>query len=127
MEPPGQQQTQPAFSTAPPLRRGARVLRVLLRRVLPGLLGLYLGLIALLYFAQAALLFTGAQTRGQPAARVDPPGGTELLHLSTKAGTPVTALFGPALTRAGEPRTDGARCPTILLFYGSGGWLSQSV
>jgi fermentation-respiration switch protein FrsA (DUF1100 family) len=82
-------------------------------------LGVYLGMIALLFALQTRLIFPGAETQGQPSAVVRPGPGSELLTLETARGERVAALFGPALTAAGRPLPDAAARPTILYFYGN--------
>jgi fermentation-respiration switch protein FrsA (DUF1100 family) len=79
----------------------------------------FLGLIAVLYTLQTAIIFPGASTKGDPAAIVSPSPGAELVRLTTARGERVVALFGPALNRDGMPRADAAHCPTILFFYGN--------
>ena len=80
----------------------------------------YLGVLLVLSVMQSRLIFPGQVSQGTAAARVDPPPGADLVTLSTPDGTRVVALFGPALTPDGRPRTDAAQRPTILFFYGNG-------
>lgn len=88
---------------------------------------IWLGLLALFTTLQTRLIFPGAQTQGQPDALVRPRGDAELVTLSTADGERVVALFGPALTRAGETHPEASRRPTLLYFYGNGMCLNDSV
>jgi hypothetical protein len=81
--------------------------------------------LAALYFAQTRLIFPGRRTQGQPAARVRPSGGAELLTLHTACGHRVAALFGPATTPGGDVLRDAAARPTVLFFYGNGHYLAN--
>ncbi len=56
---------------------------------------LLMGLLAVLYAVQARLIFPGAMSQGSREADVDPPPGTELVHLKTRHGERVAALFAP--------------------------------
>lgn len=80
----------------------------------------YLGLMIVLSVFQARLIFPGAASQGTPGAVVEPRQGVELVRLETAAGVPVTALFAPALTAQGSPRSDAPERPTLLFFYGNG-------
>jgi fermentation-respiration switch protein FrsA (DUF1100 family) len=88
---------------------------------------LYGALLVVLFLAQGWMVLPGRFSRGTPQARFAPPPGTELVHLTTSQGEPVTALFGPALNADGSPRPDDARRPSLLLFYGTGSWLRNFV
>jgi uncharacterized protein len=88
---------------------------------------IWLGLLALFASLQARLIFPGAQTQGQPYALVRPAADCELVTLSTVNGDRVVALFGPALTRAGEPHPEASRRPTLLYFYGNGMCLNDTL
>ena len=92
-----------------------------LKRTAVFLAVLYLGVAAVFFAWQTAMIFPGAETQGTPAAQVDPiPPGSELVTLRAANGERVVSLFGPALASDGRPRADAARRPTILFFYGNG-------
>jgi fermentation-respiration switch protein FrsA (DUF1100 family) len=76
---------------------------------------------------QSRVIFPGHDTQGRPEAVVHPRPGTELVRLKTANGTPIVALFGPALTPDGHPRPDAASRPTILYFYGNGMCLKSAI
>jgi fermentation-respiration switch protein FrsA (DUF1100 family) len=102
-------------STRPRPRLRWRIVRlVLILVVLP-----LAGLLAVLYALQAQILFPGHATQGRPEARVEPPAGGELLHLTTHEGTRITALFAPAIGPDGQPAADAQERPTVLFFYGN--------
>src|SRR5439155_13647936 len=61
----------------------------------------------------------GAHTQGMRGATVRPGVDSELVQLKTKDGTPTVALFGKALTPQGQVRSDSARRPTVIWFYGN--------
>ena len=83
--------------------------------------------LAELYFAQTRLIFDGSRTQGQPSARIDAPpsDGTEMVSLRTACGQDVAALFGRAVSAAGEVLPDAAARPTLLFFYGNRGHLAN--
>lgn len=85
------------------LRKERRTL-LRLRRLLISLALIYAAVVAALYFAQARILFSGWRSQGKAVARPKPPPGTRLLRLSTRDGTSIAALFGPALTPAARLR-----------------------
>ena len=88
----------------------------------------YVAVLGFLYIAQAWLIFPGRISQGKEWARVDRvPEGAELVELKTAAGDPVVAIFGRALDRAGRPREDAARRPTILFFYGNGDCMAHNL
>ncbi len=80
----------------------------------------YVGLVGMLYLFQTRLIFPGSMTQGNPDSKVEPRPGTELITLDTAGGDKVVALFGPALTDAGNPHPDASSQPTMLYFYGNG-------
>jgi uncharacterized protein len=79
----------------------------------------YLGFTVVMFSLQTRIIFPGQETQGRPSAEVRPRPGTELVHLETHQGTPVFALFGPALTADGRPDPRAADRPTLLYFYGN--------
>jgi fermentation-respiration switch protein FrsA (DUF1100 family) len=72
-----------------------------------------------LYSLQTRLIFPGQDTQGQPFAEVQPRPGTELVHLKTRRGESIVALYGPALTPKGQPDPSAADRPTLIYFYGN--------
>jgi uncharacterized protein len=80
----------------------------------------FLGLLLVLFAFQDRMIFPGASTQGTSAATVRPRPGTELVKLVTKNGEKVTALFGPALTTAGQPDPQASHRPALIYFYGNG-------
>ena len=102
---------QPTASVRRPFFQKLR--RLLLLLAIP-----YLIILVSLYTNQEWLVFPGHLSQG-PVPDHAPAGG-RLLHLRTARGTPITALFGPALHRDGSPRTDARHCPTVIHFYGTG-------
>ena len=87
----------------------------------------YLGLTLVLAAFQTNLIFPGRSSQGKPEARFVSPTGSERVHLTTADGTPIVALFGPALAADGQPREDAASRPTVLFFYGNGMCLASSL
>lgn len=78
----------------------------------------YVAQIGILYSSQEALLFPGRCTQGK--SRIDPPEGAEVVHLETRSGERIAALFGPALLTSGERDPHSRLRPTLLYFYGNG-------
>src|SRR5947209_6724955 len=103
----------------PILPTSGRRWRRRLRRLAIALVLIYMSLIMAGCFSQTWLIFPGHSTQGRPEAIVRPTPGTKLVHLTTRDGTPVVALFGPALNPDGAPRADAATRPTLLWFYGN--------
>ncbi len=81
---------------------------------------LYLGIATVMFSIQARIIFPGHETQGQPLAEVRPRRGTDLVRMQTPAGTPIVALYGPALTADGRPDPLAPGRPTLLYFYGNG-------
>jgi fermentation-respiration switch protein FrsA (DUF1100 family) len=88
-------------------------------RVLRFCLAFYLGLVAVLFSFQVALIFPGRTLQGKASSAVQPVPGTELVRLPTPRGE-VVALFGPALRSDGRPDPEASRRPTMVYFYGNG-------
>jgi fermentation-respiration switch protein FrsA (DUF1100 family) len=88
-------------------------------RIVRGAGLVYLGYVIVLYSLQTRMIFPGGATRGQPWAEVRPRPGTELIHLTTKGGERVVALFGPALDADGRSEPEAAIRPTMIYFYGN--------
>jgi fermentation-respiration switch protein FrsA (DUF1100 family) len=86
----------------------------------------YLGVMAVLYALQTRMIFAGSTSQGTPESVVGPRPGRELVTLRSARGEAIVALFGPALTPDGMPRTDAARRPTLLYFYGNGMYLKAA-
>lgn len=76
---------------------------------------------------QSLLIFPGAYVHGPQAKDIVAPPGGRIVSLRTRTGDQITALFGPALTADGLPRTDAANLPTILFFYGNGDCIQTSI
>ena len=108
-------------------RDGSRALRRIWRPARICLL-IYLGLCIVFYLLQDWMLFPGRSTQGHRASviRQSPRGEYELLHLNTRGGEKIVALFGRAMDEDGRPRTDSASRPTILFFYGNGMCLADT-
>lgn len=85
----------------------------------------YVAQVGLLYSGQERLLFPGACTQGK--SKIQAPPGAELVHLDTRRGERVAALFGPALRADGAPDSDAWQRPTLLYFYGNGTCLATSL
>jgi pimeloyl-ACP methyl ester carboxylesterase len=113
----------PATSAPKPRRTWRRLGWSVVRIVLL----VYLGLTLVFAAIQTNLIFPGRASQGRPEARFTPPPGAELVTLRTAVGTPVAALFGPALTPEGRSRADAATCPTLLYFYGNGMCLATAL
>lgn len=79
----------------------------------------------LVFAFQDMMVFPGAQTQGTAEAIIYPTPGVEVLHLTAHDGTPIVAMFAPALTDAGQPAANRASAPTVLFFYGNGMCASQ--
>jgi fermentation-respiration switch protein FrsA (DUF1100 family) len=107
----------------PPSRRRRLLGRAL--RTARALAITYVVLIASMYFLQGWLILPGRRSQGTAEAAVRPVPGTEMVRLRTADGEPIVALFAPALSEDGRPLPDAARRPTLLLFYGTGSWLSS--
>ncbi len=89
--------------------------------------GGYLVIAGSLYLRQAELIFPGATTQGADAARFTTPSDSELIELRTPPGDEVAALFGPALDAAGDLTPKPEAAPTLLVFYGNGMCLADSL
>jgi pimeloyl-ACP methyl ester carboxylesterase len=96
-------------------------------RIVRSTILIYVLIVAVLAALQTRLIFPGAATQGKPTSVVAAEPGCELVALTTRDGTNVKALFGPALTPAGRPRADAASRPTILYFYGNGMYLKAAL
>ena len=84
------------------------------------LIGLvYIGTLIVITSFQTRIIFPGQETQGQDYAQVRPRPGTELVHLKSRRGEPIVALYGPALTPEGRPDLDAAGHPTLIYFYGN--------
>jgi uncharacterized protein len=79
----------------------------------------YIGSLIVITSFQTRIIFPGQETQGQDYARVRPLAGTELVHLESRRGEPIVALFGPALAPDGRPHPDAAGCATLIYFYGN--------
>lgn len=95
-------------------------------RVLRGFVIVYLSLLIFLYFAQKGLIFIGANTQGQPGAKIPRFVKGEVLTLKSASGETICALFGPALTKGGNPDPQARNRPTLLFFYGNAMCLSDA-
>ncbi len=102
-------------------RRGARW-----RKILIGLVCLYLLLCLIMFSIQDWLIFAGRSTQGSPLAVVQPSSNFDLLHLKTADGDPFVAIFGVALDGMDQPIADAKAHPTILFFYGNAMCLADS-
>ena len=118
-------------TSAQPPRTFAQCLRTIAWRITRTLLVAYLLVTLLACSFQERLVFPGAaRSHGVPEFVVTPPPGAQLVSLTTSDPAPnqhTVALFGPALTRTGDPRPDAAYCPTIIYFYGNGMCLADTV
>ncbi len=79
----------------------------------------YLVVMAVFFGLQARIIFPGASSQGQPYAKLQPQGGTEVVELATARGERVVALHGPALTNDGRADPEAAARPTLIYFYGN--------
>jgi pimeloyl-ACP methyl ester carboxylesterase len=109
---------EPTASGPQPARPLARLAK-LASRGLQLLVLVLLGLLAVLYFLQDRMIFPGAATQGRPEAIVNPQPGSELIHLTTRSGEPVTALFGAALSADGSLHPNPKSRPALVYFYGN--------
>jgi uncharacterized protein len=91
-----------------------------------GVGALYLSAYLAVYFLQDRLTFSGHASQGAAEAQVQSVKGAELLRLKTVTGESVAALFGPATDADGATLADAAKRPTLLFFYGTGGYLARS-
>lgn len=105
---------------------GASLPRWLLRTGRAALI-IYLGTLLVLDLLQSKLIFPGAETQGHPSAKFAPPEGSELVHLRTKAGEHVVALYGTALDERGNPLPDARQRPSLIFFYGNGMCLADTL
>ncbi len=71
------------------------------------------------------MIFSGRRTQGKAFAQVSAPMGSELVHLTTKNGKHIVALFEPALQDNGMRGKDPTHCITVLYFYGNGMCLNE--
>jgi uncharacterized protein len=117
--PPEPAVSQPEQRAAKPARTRWSIIRSALFRLLRLAFLICVGFLAVVYWFQARLILPGANTQGQPEAQVHPRSNAELLHLETKNGEHIVALFGSALTADGKPDPDAATRPTMLFFYGN--------
>jgi len=79
----------------------------------------YLGMVTVLFSLQSRIIFPGADTKGQPYAEVRARPGTELVHLETKNGDRIVALYGPSISPDGRPDPLALDRPTMIFFYGN--------
>jgi fermentation-respiration switch protein FrsA (DUF1100 family) len=96
------------------------------RRLVRIVVGVYLLLCTIVYFAQDWLAFPGATQQGTEQTRIQYGGSAEVLHLTTSDGTPIAAVFGLAKKPDGSPYTPADHRPTILYFYGNAGAIAWS-
>ncbi len=64
---------------------------------------IYLVLLAVYFGFQTRVIFPGAETQGQPFAKLRPPSGCELVTLATPRAEQVVAIYGPALRPTDGP------------------------
>ena len=79
-------------------------------------------------FSQTRLIFTGSMSQGQSLAQFTLPAGSVLISAKTiEAQCEIAMLFGPALGTDGctDPMADHR--PTMLFFYGNGGYLAAAM
>ena len=117
-------------------RRGARTRAFLPRRkrlkqLARNLLIIWVASCIVLYAMQDYLLFPGRATQGQKQAIIrEPRAGDpyELVHLTTKSGERIVALFGRATDDRGRdlPESESRTRPTILFFYRNGMCLADA-
>lgn len=85
----------------------------------------YLLVVLMFCWGQAWLVFPGRSSQGARFAALEQlPPQVELAALKTADGVPIKVLFGRALRPDGTPRPDAATRPTIVYFYGNGGYLA---
>jgi fermentation-respiration switch protein FrsA (DUF1100 family) len=76
-------------------------------------------LVTVLFSLQSRIIFPGALTKDQPYALVRARPGTELVHLETKNGDRIVALYGPSVSADGRPDPRALDRPTLIFFYGN--------
>ena len=86
----------------------------------------YLALCVLAFLGQNWLLFPAHKSQGTVRAQFKAEPGTRKLSLKTRDGTPIAALFGPAVLADGKLDPHPELRPTILYFYGNGGAVAWS-
>jgi uncharacterized protein len=80
---------------------------------------IYLVLLAVYYGFQTRIIFPGAESQGQPYAKLRPPPGCDLVTLSAPRGEQIVAIHGPALAPDRRPDPQAASRPTLIYFYGN--------
>jgi uncharacterized protein len=88
---------------------------------------IYLVLLAVYYGFQTRIIFPGAESQGQPFAKLRPPPGCELVTLATPLGEQVAAIYGPALAPDARPDPAADSRPTLIYFYGNAMCASASI
>ncbi len=112
----------PDAKPAVPNRRAKRVFLKLLRLSVT----IYVGFCCAIYFLQGSIVFPAAKYQGTAQAIIRPERDSELIHLTTRDGDQVAAMFGPALLDNGSIDPEAAHRPTIIYFYGNGGAVAWS-
>lgn len=110
----------------PPAETRPTLKQKLWRIARPVLIAYVLILLVLSMF-QEWLIFPGRSTQGKPAARFVTPRGAERVTLQLPDGTPIVAVFAPALGENRKVVAEPRRCPTILFFYGNAMCLADSL
>ncbi len=86
----------------------------------------YAGLLIVFASFQTRIIFPGQDTQGREYAVVRPRPGTDLVHLQTRGGERVVALYGPASDPEGKALPDADSRPTLIYFYGNAMCLNDS-
>ena len=74
-----------------------------------------------------SVMFPGHASQGTAAALVSPAPDEELVRLTTSRGTTIAAAFGAALLSDSRVADDAAARVTVLLFYGNGMCLADTM
>ena len=91
------------------------------------LLLIYLGVCLVISLMQDWFIFPGQATQGQRQAIIAPSRDSEVVPLTSSTGDKIVVLFGKALDADGGVRTDSAKRPTIIFFYGNGMCLADAI
>ena len=107
--------------------RGRSAKKRRLRQVIRLTILMYAGLLSFLYIFQSRLIFPGTSTQGHPDAQFRRWAGADLLHLETRSGEQVVAVYGRAQTAAGKPDPAARDRPTMIYFYGNAMCLKEAM
>ena len=90
------------------------------------LLTVYLLMCCIIYLAQDWMAFPGYSDQGKAETQIRYGGDAEIVHVETRSGIPITAVFGKARRPDGLEYSAADHQPTVLYFYGNAGSAAYS-